>query len=88
MILLAPFTTLWKSYAEKNTRVTGASRNPGRCRHLGRIDFIVDSEGKPWLLEANTMPGFTSHSLTPKAAGQAGIAFGDLCDSLVRLATA
>ncbi|MEM9416463.1 MAG: hypothetical protein AAGA29_13455 [Planctomycetota bacterium] len=56
------------------------------CRHLARIDFILDSDKRPWLLEANTMPGFTSHSLVPKAAAHAGIPFPALCDRLVRLA--
>ena len=56
------------------------------CRHLARIDFILDSDKRPWLLEANTMPGFTSHSLVPKAAAQDGIAFPVLCDRLVRMA--
>lgn len=56
------------------------------CRHVARIDFIVDEQLHAHILEANTMPGFTSHSLVPKAAQQAGITFPDLCDRLVRLA--
>lgn len=56
------------------------------CRHLARIDFILDADRRPWLLEANTMPGFTSHSLVPKAAAHAGVAFPVLCDRLVRMA--
>lgn len=56
------------------------------CRHVARIDFIVDEQLNAHILEANTMPGFTSHSLVPKAALQAGIEFPDLCDRLVRLA--
>ena len=56
------------------------------CRHLARIDFIVDEQLNAYILEANTMPGFTSHSLLPKAAQQAGLTFPDLCDRLVRLA--
>ncbi len=55
------------------------------CRHLSRVDFMVDQEHRPWCLEVNTMPGFTSHSLLPKAAKQAGIAWPDLLDRLVRL---
>jgi len=55
------------------------------CRHLARIDFMVDAQLRPWFLEANTMPGATSHSLLPKAAAHAGIAFPALCDRLVRL---
>lgn len=56
------------------------------CRHLARIDFIVDEQYNTYILETNTMPGFTSHSLVPKAAKQMGIEFPDLCDHLARLA--
>jgi len=56
------------------------------CRHLARVDWIVDAGGRPWFLEINTLPGFTSHSLLPKAAAKAGIDFVTLCDRLVRMA--
>lgn len=56
------------------------------CRHLARVDFIVDDQMHAHILEANTMPGFTPHSLVPMAAQHAGIEFPDLCDHLVRLA--
>jgi D-alanine-D-alanine ligase len=55
------------------------------CRHLARIDFIVDEQFNAYILEANTMPGFTSHSLVPKAAKHMGVTFPDLCDHLARL---
>ena len=45
----------------------------------GRVDFIVDKSGKPWLLELNTVPGMTSHSLVPMGAKAAGMSFDDLC---------
>ena len=45
----------------------------------GRVDFIVDRSGKPWLLELNTIPGMTSHSLVPKSAKAAGMSFDELC---------
>lgn len=44
----------------------------------GRIDFLMDEKGLPWFIEANTVPGMTSHSLVPMGAKQAGIAFDDL----------
>jgi len=56
------------------------------CRHLARVDWIVDSHRRPWLLEINTIPGFTSHSLVPKAAARAGVPFDELCERLVRMA--
>jgi D-alanine-D-alanine ligase len=56
------------------------------CRHMSRVDFIMDSSGAAWLLEVNTIPGFTSHSLLPMAAGKVGIGFDDLVERLARMA--
>jgi D-alanine-D-alanine ligase len=56
------------------------------CRDLSRTDFIVTHDGRPWLLEVNTIPGMTANSLLPKAAQAAGIPFGELCSLLVELA--
>ena len=44
----------------------------------GRVDFMTDEEGHPWLLEVNTVPGMTDHSLVPMAAKEAGIDFDTL----------
>ncbi len=41
----------------------------------GRVDLIVDAQGNPWLIEINTIPGMTDHSLVPMAAAAAGIDF-------------
>jgi len=49
------------------------------CRGWARIDFLLDADGNPYLLEANTAPGMTSHSLAPMAARVAGLEFADLC---------
>ena len=49
------------------------------CRGWGRVDFMADSDGQPQVLEVNTVPGMTSHSLVPMAAKAAGIDFGELC---------
>ena len=48
------------------------------CRGWGRVDVMLDAKGKPFLLEANTVPGMTGHSLVPMAAKVAGIPFDDL----------
>lgn len=48
------------------------------ARGWGRVDFIVDSEGQPFLLEINTIPGMTDHSLVPMAARARGLSFEDL----------
>ncbi len=54
---------------------------------IARVDFIVNDAGA-WLLEINTMPGFTSHSLIPMAAKHAGITMPEVCINLVELAAA
>lgn len=49
------------------------------CFGWGRVDVMRDREGRSWLLEVNTAPGMTSHSLVPKAAAVAGIDYQELC---------
>ncbi len=51
----------------------------------GRVDFICDESGQPWLLEVNTVPGMTNHSLVPMAAKQAGINFDELVLNILAL---
>ena len=58
------------------------------CRDLSRVDVMLDEQHRPYLLEINTLPGFTPRSLLPKAAKQAGIEFGPLVDRLVKRAYA
>lgn len=48
------------------------------CTGWGRVDFMLDAGSRPWLLEINTVPGMTDHSLLPRAAAQAGIDFEEL----------
>jgi len=56
------------------------------CRHLARLDWIVGHDESLWFLEVNTIPGFTSHSLVPKAAARMGISFEELVERLVHMA--
>jgi len=49
------------------------------CSGWGRVDFMTGSDGQPLVLEVNTVPGMTSHSLVPMAAKAAGVDFGELC---------
>lgn len=58
------------------------------CRDLARVDFILSEDGTPYALEVNTIPGFTTHSLLPKAAAQLGLSMSDLCVRIVRTALA
>jgi len=57
------------------------------CRDFSRVDWMVDGvTHQPYALEINTIPGFTDHSLLPKAAQRAGLRFADLCAQIVEMA--
>jgi D-alanine-D-alanine ligase len=49
------------------------------CAGWGRVDLMLDRTGRPYLLEVNTAPGMTDHSLVPMAARAVGISYEDLC---------
>lgn len=51
-----------------------------------RVDFLKDTDGKLYLLEINTLPGMTGHSLVPKSAAQTGLSFADLCVEILKTA--
>jgi len=48
--------------------------------------MIIDSTGRPWVLEVNTIPGMTPTSLLPKAASAAGMSFDELVERILRSA--
>jgi len=56
------------------------------CRGWGRVDLMLDRKKKPWLLEVNTSPGMTGHSLVPMAAKAAGISYEELCVRILETA--
>jgi D-alanine-D-alanine ligase len=56
------------------------------CEGFSRVDVRVDENSNPYILEVNTIPGFTETSLFPKAAKQAGYSFIDVCEKLLDLA--
>jgi D-alanine-D-alanine ligase len=58
------------------------------CRGAARVDFILGDDGVPYVLEINTVPGMTNHSLLPKAAAKMGLSMSDLCLRFVDLAQA
>ncbi len=71
-----------KHLAERANAVLG-------CRDLARIDIMIDeATQEPYLLEINTIPGFTPVSLLPEAAAKTGIPFPELVDRLVKMALA
>lgn len=57
------------------------------CRGWGRVDIMFDDNQKPYLLEVNTAPGMTDHSLVPMAAKQYGWSFSELVTRILKLAT-
>jgi len=53
------------------------------CEGWGRVDLMLDAQNRPWLLEVNTSPGMTGHSLVPMAAKAAGMSYGELCVAIL-----
>lgn len=82
-ILPAPLPE--ERYREVQAAALRAHRSLG-CYAYSRTDFILGRDGRLYLLEVNTIPGFTSTSLFPQAAARAGISFGELCIKLLELA--
>lgn len=72
----AELSGLMGSIAEKGYKVA-------ECAGVVRFDFKLDSEGRPFILEANSIPGMTATSLVPKAAAAAGIDFPELCEKIL-----
>ncbi len=56
------------------------------CECYSRVDIRLDKDNRPYILEINTIPGFTETSLFPKAARQAGVDFTNVCLKLIQLA--
>jgi len=55
------------------------------CKVYSRVDFMVNAQQEPFVLEVNTIPGMTETSLLPKAAIQAGMTYAQLCDRILKL---
>jgi D-alanine-D-alanine ligase len=73
--------------AEMQRIAVGAYRALG-CEGWGRVDVLLrERDNKPFLLEVNTSPGMTSHSLVPMAARAAGFSYEDLCVEILRSAS-
>lgn len=68
------------------SRLAAATFDLIGCRGFARVDFIVADDGRPYVLEVNTIPGLTAVSLFPDAARAAGIEMPQLCETLMGLA--
>jgi D-alanine-D-alanine ligase len=72
--------------AERVSVLAGRAFEALGCRGYARIDFRLAGDGTVYCLEANTLPGMTSHSLVPRAAMAAGMDFATLCETICQLA--
>ena len=79
----APISDEIKSALEEQTRRAFEAL---RLSGYSRFDYIVDANGDPWCLEANTLPGMTPTSLLPQMAQATGMTYGALCSKIVELA--
>jgi D-alanine-D-alanine ligase len=72
--------------AEKLRKIAVDAYAAVGCRGVTRVDFRVSPLGRCYVLELNTSPGFTSHSLVPKAGMRTGLTFAGVCDRILRSA--
>jgi D-alanine-D-alanine ligase len=76
------------SVADEVMRIAVESYRALRCEGWGRVDIMLrESDNKPFLLEVNTSPGMTSHSLVPMAASATGMDYESLCVEILRMAS-
>ena len=64
-------------------RLALAAYKACRCRGIVRVDFIVTPEGRPYLIEINTIPGMSAGSIVPKQVRAAGMTLGELYDLII-----
>jgi D-alanine-D-alanine ligase len=74
-------TALINELVTQTIRVTGV-------RHWGRVDLMLDEDRQPFIIEVNTVPGMTDHSLVPMAAKQAGLDMSELVLKILELTLA
>ena len=71
---------------EKIQKMALDAYNALGCRGVTRVDFRISPIGRCYVLELNTSPGFTSHSLVPKAGMKTGLSFAEVCDKILSCA--
>ncbi|GAA0787453.1 D-alanine--D-alanine ligase [Marinobacterium sediminicola] len=81
-------TRLTEAQTETLQQLALQAFNVAGCRGWGRIDAMMDADGHFQLLEVNTAPGMTDHSLVPMAAREAGISFEQLVVEILSIAEA
>ena len=79
-------TTLSHDVYERAQELAVRAHNSLGCRTFSRVDMILNKDDKIYVLEVNTIPGFTERSLLPKAAAAANISFPELCNVIVNAA--
>lgn len=72
--------------SEKLKKTAVEAYNALKCRSVTRVDFRVSPIGRVYVLELNTSPGLTSHSLVPKAGMKTGLTFAEVCDKILSTA--
>jgi D-alanine-D-alanine ligase len=72
-----------EALSEKLKKIAVDAFNACGCRGVTRVDFRVSPLGRCYVLELNTSPGFTSHSLVPKAGLKTGLTFAGVCDKIL-----
>lgn len=80
------FDTIEPTLAKKIQQDAITCFNTLGLRHFARVDFIFGDDQTPYVLEANTIPGMTTHSLVPMAAEKIGLSMGDLCIKIIEAA--
>ncbi len=65
-------------------RATRLAYKACRCKGIVRVDFIVTPEGKPYLIEINSIPGMSSGSIVPKQVRAAGLTLGEVFDKVIQ----
>lgn len=65
-----------------------AAYNSLHLDSYARVDFLVDENGEPFCLEANTLPGMTPTSLLPQEAAVEGLNYADLCEKIIKISLA
>jgi D-alanine-D-alanine ligase len=66
--------------------LSGEAYHAVGCRGAARVDFRIHPNGRPYVLELNTIPGMTARSLLPMAAAHHGMTYDDLVDAMLQSA--